>query len=112
MSEEKQFVFDIIHETIGCKCIKCFNKYGSYNDPFIEVIDCVTNKKITFELCYDCIKTLLNVKCQICDRLLDEPWEQIYIDLISNMIKCRCCHNVSDKNYKKCTLQICKICSK
>ena len=53
----EQFNFDIIHGITGCKCIKCFNLYFPYNDPFVEIIDSNTDRIITYELCLGCIKS-------------------------------------------------------
>ena len=84
---EDYFVFDIIHYKQGCICVKCKEKYKPYNDPFIEIIN--YGKIITFELCEKCVKFYYNVCCSKCGKILNEPWNKIYVD--NNIIKCHDC---------------------
>ena len=104
---ENEFVFDLIHETTGCICIKCNKLYYPYHDPFIVI---KTTKYITFEFCKECLK-IFN-KCEMCQRFFNEPWDIVYTDNNFNSMKCKCCFNrLSNKKYK-CLLLTCKNCYK
>lgn len=89
MTTDEIFVFDLIHETTGCICIKCNNKYYPYNDPFIEIIDSKSNKSITYEMCLDCVKLYFNRRCKKCNLLLDEPWDKVSVDFETNTVVCQ-----------------------
>ena len=91
MDNDKPFKFDLIHNTIGCICILCNNKYYPYNDPFIYVINSQTKKEITYELCLNCLEPILNLNCSKCNKLINEPYYNVYFNLKTKTKYCSNC---------------------
>jgi len=86
---EKPFRFD--YNTGVLQCIKCKNKYSSYNDVFLTIINAESSTEITYELCLDCFNSCKN--CTACKREYTEPWENVYLNLQKNTHVGKCCYN-------------------
>lgn len=110
LETNEPFVFD--YDTGELCCVLCKNAYGVYNDPFTVVIDANSFIEITYELCLNCIRSFK--KCYECNRVMDEPWDKIYFNMTDkNRFYCSCCYkDERNKNYKKCGLMNCIVCSK
>ena len=87
---EKPFMFD--YDTGELNCILCKNKYTSYNDPFICIIDTNKSIEITYELCLTCVNSFIYSACQNCNRKYEEPWEHVYFNKLDNTHYGKCCY--------------------
>lgn len=81
-------------------CIGCNDNYPIICDPFIVYIDSKTNDDITYKLCNNCNKI---TNCNKCNNKFEEPWEQIYVDLLHKTTTCYYCYN----DYVKPLCQVC-----
>ena len=92
MDFSDEFKFDIIHYTKGCKCIKCYRKYYPYQEQTINIANIKNKRVITYELCYDCFKNVVNDKCSKCKVVNKENKKiEYYLDIKSGNICCSKC---------------------
>jgi hypothetical protein len=92
MDFSDKFTFELIHYTIGCKCIKCYKKYYPYKKQYINIANIKNNRVITYELCYDCLNDVLNEKCSNCKVINKDNKElEYYLDIKSGKVLCSNC---------------------
>lgn len=89
---ETHFQFTIEHIFTGCVCLMCKEQYYPYPEPFIEIVNYVTNQVITFELCENCIENICHNTCQMCKQyFLFSPNKQLFVDPLTFKIRCASC---------------------
>jgi predicted amidophosphoribosyltransferase len=73
-------------------CVKCQKNMATDRDPFLTIIDTVTQKEISMDLCSVCIEPITH--CMKCNRKYEEPWETVYFDMKNNFnYGYSCCFN-------------------
>lgn len=92
MRHSTSFRFSIEHIFTGCICLTCQEQYFPYPEPFLEIVNYITNKVITFEVCENCIEELCHKPCQVCKKsFLVIPSKQLFIDPINVKVRCSTC---------------------
>ena len=92
MDFSDEFTFDIIHYTKGCKCIKCYRKYYPYQEQSINIANVKNKRVITYELCYDCLKSVVKGQCcKCCESFKEKDGLGYYLDIKSGNMCCSKC---------------------
>ena len=78
-------------------CVKCQKNMATDRDPFLTIINIVTQKEISQDLCQVCIESITH--CMKCNRKYEEPWETVYLDIKNNINYGHSCCKKNDLKY-------------